>query len=479
MPSVFSTIRLIVSKVPLLVKTILFHLLSLAPTASKWDLRTAVVVTMFRDFLTNSPPSTISAQQTLFMTDPGVRGKMWVSKVTLPAPPEDDIRQQLFAAVAALGMGREQYTKPTLDAVGGEWVGHRAGVSDRAPEPPTMTERDKFDHLVEEAKSNVTILYIHGGANYLMDPVSTRPVAAAYATHSQGRVFSVRYRLAPQGPFPSALLDVFVAYLSLLHPPPGSFHEPVPAESLIVTGDSAGGNLSMALVQLLLQLHRTAAAAGGADRLPTVRFHGVDVPVPLPAGVGLNSPSLDITRSMQWTDAHTMFDYLPPPKYSPATSLPCPAWPADPPRVHLYCEGSALAHPLVSPMAATSWVGAPPVFIVCGEELLMDEGKTVARKLAMQGVPLVWEQYEAMPHCFSLILTWTRATKMSYQGWSDFIKAAVEGQVESKGSYFAAKTLERRDVDAKTLTSIADEDVLENMEACRRKIEARFAHLLK
>ncbi|KAJ3494150.1 hypothetical protein NLG97_g4265 [Lecanicillium saksenae] len=294
-----NTAQLILSKIPLLIKTIVFHVLSLSPTARKWDFRTEVVVTMLRDLLINSPASSISEQQALFMHDVPIRGKMWVSKATLPAPPPEDgdVCEHLFHAIAALGSGREQYTKPPLQEVSGEWVGVRHGVSDKEPEPVSMSEREKFDSLTKAAETDVTVLYIHGGANYLMDPVSTRPVALAYATYAKCRVFSVRYRLAPQGPFPASLLDAFVAYLSLLRPPPGSWHEAVPASSLFLSGDSAGGNISMALVQLLLQLHRAAAG-----KTPMVRFHGEDVAVPLPAGVGLNSPSLDLTRSMQWSE---------------------------------------------------------------------------------------------------------------------------------------------------------------------------------
>ncbi|KAM3445303.1 hypothetical protein NHJ13734_000641 [Beauveria thailandica] len=461
MASILGTIGFVLSKIPLLLKTIVFYLASLSPTARKWDLGTEVAVTMLRDFLGNAPPSTVSAQQALFTRrDTGARGRIWVARATLRAPPEDDVWRQLRGAIAALGTAAAAaYEAPPRPVgggdVSGEWVGVRHGVSRWAPEPARMSEGDKFARLTAEAQTDVTVLYIHGGATYLMDPVSARPVALAYATHGKCRVFSVRYRLAPQGPFPSALLDVFVAYLSLLHPPRGAWHSPVPASSLIVTGDSAGGNLGTSLLQLLLQLHRAAASP------PTVRFHGRDVPVPLPAGVGLNSPSLDLTRSMQWSESFLQYDYLPTPQRSPVTSPPCAVWPADPPRVHLYCEGGALAHPLVSPMAAASWEGAPPVFFVCGEELLADEAKTVACRMARQGVAVVWEQWEAMPHCFGMLLTWTEASRVSYRGWADFVRDAVRGEVQTKGCYVEVKTLKRREVDVKTLTLMSDEDVLD------------------
>jgi acetyl esterase/lipase len=132
----------------------------------------------------------------MFLKDPGVKGKMWVSKVTLPPPPDDNVREHVFSAIAALGNGKEEYTKPALEPVGAKWVGFRGGVSDDEAEP-AISEKDKYDNLIKEAKSRITILYFHGGSNYLMDPMLTRPVASKYVTITGGRVFSIRYRLAP------------------------------------------------------------------------------------------------------------------------------------------------------------------------------------------------------------------------------------------------------------------------------------------
>lgn len=209
---------------------------------------------------------------------------------------------------------------------------------------------------------------------------------------------------------------------------------------------------------------------------------GVEVAVPLPAGVALNSPSMDLTRSMHWDpdEASRTYDYLPPPTFSPAQSPPCKVWPTDPPRVDLFCEGSALAHPLVSPLAAPSWAGSPPVFLVCGEEVLARECKVFAQKAARQGVPVVWEQYEAMPHCFALFLDWTPAAAKSFAGWAKFVNGVVAkpDEVETTGEYISAKMLESRPVDVCELTHASDEEVLHSMHLARDNIEKRFSYLL-
>jgi acetyl esterase/lipase len=281
-------------------------------------------------------------------------------------------------------------------------------------------------------------------------------------------VFSVRYRLAPQNPFPAALLDALVSYLSLLYPPVGALHKPVPASHIVLAGDSAGGNLCLALLQTLLQIHRAAPA----ETVATVIFHGKAVELPLPAGLVLGSPSLDLTRSMPSTENNALYDYLPPRSSSPNKPPPCAIWPSVPPRATLYCEGSMLCHPFVSPLSANSWEGSPPVFVFCGEEMLTDESKAFVQKAAKQGVRVVWEQYEAMPHCFSLLLLGSAASVMIFDGWSEFAKSAAQNpeDIVTRGIFITAKTLVRQPVDVCKLIDMSDEDILERMRRARQDI---------
>jgi acetyl esterase/lipase len=474
MPSPLDAARFLIFRIPLVLKTALFHLLKLSPTSTKWDLRTALTVTIIRDVLCNSPPSTISMQQRSTIQDPGVKGRMWVSRATIPAPPEGAIRDVLTQAIRALGTGDEEYLTPALAPVTAEWTGYRASVPHNAPEP-SISEADKYKCLMEETTTDVTLLYFHGGSYYLMDPCSHREVVASYAKLTGGRVLSVRYRLAPQNPFPSALLDALVVYLSLLYPPEGALHSPVPPSHIVFGGDSAGGNLATVLLQTILQLHRGTPDGDS----PVVIFHGKPVKVPLPAGIALGSPSLDITRSMQSSKTHAQYDYLPPPSINPANSPPCNIWPANPPRADLFCEGSALCHPLVSPVAAPSWRGSPPIFVSCGEELLTDECKVFAQKAARQGVTVVWEQYEAMPHCFAHILQGTLTSSQSLESYASFVTRAVQNpsEITTKGTFFAAKSLESSSVDVCNLNDTSEEDVLEGLKHAQDKIVRNFSSL--
>ena len=455
--------RLILPKVPLLVKTALWHTLWPSSTSAKWDLKTELIVKMLRALLDSPTPTPISKQQRNSLKDPGIKGKMWISKVTFPAP-EEDVRNILVIAVEEMKSGVETYTVPGIAPVEAEWTGYRANVDSNRPRLD-LSEKEHYERLMSEVKSDMTILYFHGGAFFLMDPASHRASTSHLAHLTVGRVLSVRYRLAPQHAFPSALLDALIAYLSLIYPPPNSYHTPVSASHIVFSGDSAGGGLCFALLQFLLQINRSATAK-------SISFHGqiITLPLPLPAGCATHSPWLDVTRSMPSINANAEYDYLPAPltREKASTFPTCEIWPTDPPRGDLYCDTSMLCHPLVSPLAAKDWTGSCPLFIAYGEEMLSDEIQHVAARAAQQGVPVVSEQWEAMPHCFALMLLGSPMSKRCFADWTYFCNVVAKGvEPSTRGLWFEAKTQKETEVDVAALAPISDEEVRERMERAR------------
>lgn len=460
-----------------MLKTTLLHTIGQSETSSKWDLRTTLTINILRDMIgPNSEPSPISKIQRLTTKDPGIKGNVWVSKVKLDIPEEDDVRQLLFKAIKDMGTGEEQWTQPESRPLEAEWNGYRAHALDlKAPQPVHRDEKAEFAGLMKEVTSKVTLLYFHGGAMYLLDPATYRPTTSRIAKETGGRVFNVRYRLAPSNPFPAALLDCFTAYLSLLYPPPGAPHDAVPANEIIFGGDSAGGTCCTALLQLLLQIHHSSP---NHNSLPTVNFHGRSVEIPLPAGLAMTSPWLDITRGLPSIEGLVQYDYLPPPSQTETREFPkCPMWPASPPRADLYCEGSALLHPLVSPLAALSWEGAPPLFFSLGQEMLRDEDAVLAQRAVRQGVKVVWREFEAMPHCFAMLLENNPGAPVHHTEFAKFCRQAVESgkSVETNGEFIKAKTLERSAMDTENgLTELTDDEALQYMRKGQQRIEAKF-----
>lgn len=106
--------------------------------------------------------------------------------------------------------------------------------------------------------------------------------------------------------------------------------------------------------------------------------------------------------------------------------------------------------------------------------MLADENKILARRLVKQGVKLVWEQFEGMPHCFAMILEalGDRGAAICLESWAENIKVMVERpeKYKTKGTWFTAKNYESVDVDLEGLMGeMSDEEVLGRMEAVRER----------
>jgi hypothetical protein len=95
------------------------------------------------------------------LKDPGIKGRMWISKVTMPKPEEDYIRQAVFRAVEGLkepGEAAGGYTEPELLPVAAEWTGYRAGATKQSVELK-VSEKQKYTEMMREVSSPTTVLY--------------------------------------------------------------------------------------------------------------------------------------------------------------------------------------------------------------------------------------------------------------------------------------------------------------------------------
>ena len=127
-----------------------------------------------------------------------------------------------------------------------------------------------------------------------------------------------------------------------------------------------------------------------------------------------------------------------------------------------------LCHPLVSPLAAKNWAGSCPLLFSYGEEMLADEVQAVASKAAKQGVTVVSEQWEAMPHCFAMILLGSSMSKKAFQNWAAFCLDVVKGEtIRTKGLWIEANTGKEEEVDVQTLCKFSDGEVRDRMEAAK------------
>lgn len=160
----------------------------------------------------------------------------------------------------------------------------------------TTTKTTKQRQLESESESeseaqspseSMVVLHVHGGAFVLGDGRTAQIGfgASLLLQHAGvGRVYSPQYRLACRPdpvPFPGALQDVLTSYLHLVR------DLGIPPRNIVLSGDSAGGNLVIGLLRYLAEhpLERVPhsavlispwvapAASLGPDRLLTSNPH--------------------------------------------------------------------------------------------------------------------------------------------------------------------------------------------------------------
>ncbi len=265
---------------------------------------------------------------------------------------------------------------------------------------------------------------------------------------------------------------MLLSYLSLLHPPPESFHAPVPASSIVLAGDSTGGALCLALLQLLLHFKR--------NNTTTVRFYESLVGLPLPAGLSVLSPSCDQTDSLPSFDNTRHVDYINrAPVYTESGFPPCSIWPTDPPRARAYSENAALCHPLISVALADCWVGSPPMWFACGEEAVADGCKIVAKRASEQGVTVLFEEYMGMPHTFPLLMGMGHVpqVKLCLNDWGVFCQRCVSqprSLHKSRAIQVDYETCKENEVNLNHLMSLDFQEVKERMNQGMADIERSF-----
>lgn len=205
------------------------------------------------------------------------------------------------------------------------------------------------------ADANRVVLYIHGGAFVLGSARGYRAMCARLAKATRARIFAVDYRLAPESPFPAAIQDSAAAYRGLLA-------QGAAPSSIVIVGDSAGGNLTVAT---LLSLR--------------------DAGVPLPAAGVCISPWVDLECVGETMKTKAGVDPL-----CQYDSMILEAG--------LYLNGQNARAPLASPIHA-DLRGLPPLLIQVGtEETLFDDSTRLAQAAEKAGVPVTLDIFEGMPH---------------------------------------------------------------------------------
>lgn len=109
-------------------------------------------------------------------------------------------------------------------------------------------------HPATGALGDIAILYLHGGAYVLGSATAYRNFAGQFAARTGIPVFVAEYGLAPERPFPHGLQDARAVWQAL---------QADGFTRLAIVGDSAGGGLSLSLLEWA-----SAEAAAGRGAAP-------------------------------------------------------------------------------------------------------------------------------------------------------------------------------------------------------------------
>lgn len=201
------------------------------------------------------------------------------------------------------------------------------------------------------------LLYLHGGSWIAGSPAGHRPLASRLGAAVRSQTYTLDYRLAPEAAFPAGLDDVLSAWRWLC--------AEFPDDHLLLAGDSAGGNLTLAALNVLKSAN---------ERLP-------DAVIALSPATDLSWGSASLSRKAE-------VDPILAPNLLPYVSM---AYVQD---------GTDLSDPRISPLEG-DLSGLPSILIQCGEaEILLDDSRRYAAQAQDSGSPITLSLWPDMPHVF-------------------------------------------------------------------------------
>lgn len=222
-----------------------------------------------------------------------------------------------------------------------------------------------------------TVLHIHGGGYMMGSARGSLEYAYRLATTLEGPCYTVDYRLAPEHPYPAALDDAVDAYRGLLS-------SGIPAESIVLSGESSGGALALAVA---------LAIRNAGD--------------PLPGGIIAIAPFADLTLSGESLAQENGND--------PAAHRDLLTFMGA-----SYFQGHEPTDPLVSPVYA-DLSGVPPIFLAGTRgEVLFSDATRLAERAERAGVDVTTEFVDDSVHVFTIFpfLPETQTTMEAIRTWS-------------------------------------------------------------
>ncbi|KAG1051151.1 hypothetical protein G6F43_006630 [Rhizopus delemar] len=428
------------------------------PPAKSWSLLSDITFKGIHHFINKSSSLTVEDVQRLSTTlKPPVSFFLKQTKFTVP----NEYRKRAGDTLEGL------FTKEEKKCIGWDWTKGRENEAELEGEWLSMNKNRER-----------VILYLHGGAYY-----------------------TCNYQiLAPQRPFPSAVEDALATYIYLIE------DQAIDPKKIVISGDSSGGGLTMAL-------------------LLAIR----DAGLPLPAGGMPISPWIDLTHSLPSILSNMLTDFLPATgfKHAPSPALdysqlpkrqmdavisdeakekaqkakekrkltaehdederasigplgiPVPKSSTDKDmyRIQFYAPNEALKVPMVSPIFdRRRFRGLPPLLVQCGKsERLRDESlylsleaSGVFDKDSQHGQPtqVTLEVFVDQPHVFQIMFIHTKPTKRAIRNLASFV-SEVTGSSKNEAYYLSDQLLSVKEINPLGKTVEATKELLKYVDRKR------------
>jgi monoterpene epsilon-lactone hydrolase len=226
--------------------------------------------------------------------------------------------------------------------------------------------------LAPGADPSKRVLYIHGGAYMAGSHHSHRNITNRFSEMTGAAVLAIDYRLMPENRRGDGIADCRTAYRWILENGPDGA---APPAYLVISGDSAGGNLTLSLVAWARDAGLRAADA-------VVAF----------------SPTVDGAYSSPSIRSNVSSDVMLGPLFGPLLKIPqaIRAW------LYLLEFRFSPANPVVSPVLG-DLSNLPPTLIQVSEaEMLLDDARRYVRKARASGSPAVAQSWPHMLHVWQI-----------------------------------------------------------------------------
>jgi acetyl esterase/lipase len=287
-----------------------------------------------------------------------------------PSEASGDVQQWVDGMTASMSRGsprkRLSNLRKYMDDLGDEAIFDGSII-------PVNTARVKGEWLLAPGgDSRRRLLYIHGGGWMIGSPRSHRTITSKYAAMTGCAVFAVDYRLLPEHKRIEGIEDCREAYRWILDNGPEGLS---PASELYVSGDSAGGNLSLSV------------AAWARDK-----------GLRLPNAVVAIGPATDATFSSPSFVHNANTDPMLGPLFGLLSRTPwfLLFW------MTWFIKRIHPCAPAISP-AMGDLSGLPPILIHASEaEMLVDDSRRYVNKARASGSPVTLQLWPHMVHVWHI-----------------------------------------------------------------------------